>query len=153
MVDRRLWRTRDQSAKRPLSLISRKVAGGSSVVRNAKTTTVSLALAGSGRGAPRLPSLSDDAGAAHTPINEHPVAGTHLPHGARRLPVTHTILSPSWPGGSSYGVFAAARHYSTGWRSDGIRYRGHSYLAGEVDISHFALDISPIRLRYCCSAR
>src|ERR1035438_4768266 len=80
-----------------------------------------------------------NAGVAHAVVNEHPVAGTHITNGARRLPATHTTLSPSWPGGSSYGVFAAARHYSTGWRSDGIRYRGHSYLAGEVDISHFAL--------------
>src|ERR1039457_874405 len=43
MVERRLWRTRAQSAKRPLSLISRKVVGGSRALRNSKSTTVSLA--------------------------------------------------------------------------------------------------------------
>ena len=91
MVDRRLWRTSAQSAKRPLSLISRKVVGGSSVCRNSKSTTGELARFGIRAGFRGYFRQANDAGVAHAVIDEHPVARMHLPDGAERLRVAHTV--------------------------------------------------------------
>jgi hypothetical protein len=50
IVERRLWRTSDQSLNLPDSLISLRVTGGSSLLRNYSSTTVSFGFFASGRG-------------------------------------------------------------------------------------------------------